>query len=687
MNYLNRGLGSALNQDLRLVPISRASANQRAGRAGRIRPGHCIRLYSRDFFTEEMDDFGQPELQRRELDGLVTHIVQSHSTLGSPFSLLREALSPPKAGAVVQASLALGISGAFSFAPSERANQTTQPLGLSLSAMGALANTLVVPPRAAKLLLLAVHWGCLEPAVVMVAAMSTNINLSELQINTGENYWLAYLNREDQLRDVWYGKGQVLEEVHNQVPPVNKLSPHLNSNYISLWIAYMKWKFAQEMKLSTKQLHQILNRYQLLGTSLLALDAARHHLLQQLVALDLVPADYPKLTLSRLTQIGNSTDAEVQQLRGLNRNSLSIPMLRALILVGLGDRLALFNPNSFGRAALFQTALRRSQVIATFDDAQVFATLRQNLHVVPGTFQELLGRLSQTAQLGSGPYSIGVGTRHTYLVFKPERKVTTAGYLVYTECGQITTVIKQKTSNSRPRRNRMRPTRETAFVAVVDSVSQQGQAELRMVSVADTFSLAVLAPAPYSLGGRYRQKDVVTPVRSSTVTPFRNDWTLYPIEKAAILPDGAAVRADALTAVVCKYLQIAIQYALTNAPGARKALLKCQHGEMSLKPALFDPESQEGTLMDGEAKSFRDASRFVGGGEHEFNADDDDDEANEEAEMLDEKFSVQETGPVVETCSTIVTSETALTTPDESLCEDMLAYVAKVILDCGVQIY
>jgi pre-mRNA-splicing factor ATP-dependent RNA helicase DHX15/PRP43 len=35
---------------LQVVPISRAAANQRAGRAGRTQPGTCFRLYSKEAF-------------------------------------------------------------------------------------------------------------------------------------------------------------------------------------------------------------------------------------------------------------------------------------------------------------------------------------------------------------------------------------------------------------------------------------------------------------------------------------------------------------------------------------------------------------------------------------------------------------------------------------------------------------
>jgi ATP-dependent helicase HrpB len=51
---------------LRLAPISRASAAQRAGRAGRTRPGRCIRLYTRGDLAAR-PEFETPEIRRADL--------------------------------------------------------------------------------------------------------------------------------------------------------------------------------------------------------------------------------------------------------------------------------------------------------------------------------------------------------------------------------------------------------------------------------------------------------------------------------------------------------------------------------------------------------------------------------------------------------------------------------------------
>ncbi|CAB5101195.1 P-loop containing nucleoside triphosphate hydrolase protein [Rhizophagus irregularis DAOM 181602=DAOM 197198] len=55
---------------LLVVPISKAAATQRAGRAGRTAPGKAFRLYSRESF-EQMEEETVPEIQRSSLLGTV----------------------------------------------------------------------------------------------------------------------------------------------------------------------------------------------------------------------------------------------------------------------------------------------------------------------------------------------------------------------------------------------------------------------------------------------------------------------------------------------------------------------------------------------------------------------------------------------------------------------------------------
>lgn len=58
-------------ETLAITRISKASADQRAGRAGRNRPGMCFRLYTKEEFHTEFEENTQPEIQRLNLANVV----------------------------------------------------------------------------------------------------------------------------------------------------------------------------------------------------------------------------------------------------------------------------------------------------------------------------------------------------------------------------------------------------------------------------------------------------------------------------------------------------------------------------------------------------------------------------------------------------------------------------------------
>lgn len=58
-------------ESLVVTPASRASATQRAGRAGRTGPGKCFRLFTQWAFYNEMDENTIPEIQRINLGNVV----------------------------------------------------------------------------------------------------------------------------------------------------------------------------------------------------------------------------------------------------------------------------------------------------------------------------------------------------------------------------------------------------------------------------------------------------------------------------------------------------------------------------------------------------------------------------------------------------------------------------------------
>lgn len=52
---------------LMIMHACRVQAVQRAGRAGRTRPGKCYRLYTAKFFERDMPNVAVPEIQRTSL--------------------------------------------------------------------------------------------------------------------------------------------------------------------------------------------------------------------------------------------------------------------------------------------------------------------------------------------------------------------------------------------------------------------------------------------------------------------------------------------------------------------------------------------------------------------------------------------------------------------------------------------
>src|SRR5205807_5633901 len=59
---------------LKLTPISRASAEQRAGRAGRTQPGVCLRLWS-ELAHRARPEQTEPEIRRLDLAGAVLQLL------------------------------------------------------------------------------------------------------------------------------------------------------------------------------------------------------------------------------------------------------------------------------------------------------------------------------------------------------------------------------------------------------------------------------------------------------------------------------------------------------------------------------------------------------------------------------------------------------------------------------------
>ncbi|HXM32386.1 MAG TPA: ATP-dependent helicase HrpB [Chthoniobacterales bacterium] len=141
--------------------ISRASVDQRAGRAGRTAPGHCLRLWTE---REHIERAAQelPEVKRLDLAEVVLTLKASGVEEIGSFRWLE----PPDPQALVRAEQLLADLGALQ---TNEGAQTITPLGRRMLAFP-------VHPRYARMLLAAQEYRCVR-AVALIAALTQGRNL------------------------------------------------------------------------------------------------------------------------------------------------------------------------------------------------------------------------------------------------------------------------------------------------------------------------------------------------------------------------------------------------------------------------------------------------------------------------------------------------------------------------------
>ncbi|KAI6217491.1 hypothetical protein M3Y99_01763100 [Aphelenchoides fujianensis] len=151
--------------------ISKASAAQRSGRAGRVAAGHAYRLYSSAVF-EDFAAFPPPEILHKPVDQVVLHLKSMgiRKIANFPFP------TPPAADQVQNAEERLVRLGALSKKKDDDAAGIT-PLGRTL---------LVFPlaPHFAKIIVLGAENGVLPPVATLVAALSVReplVNVAALE--------------------------------------------------------------------------------------------------------------------------------------------------------------------------------------------------------------------------------------------------------------------------------------------------------------------------------------------------------------------------------------------------------------------------------------------------------------------------------------------------------------------------
>ncbi|KAL5772296.1 hypothetical protein ACOSQ2_012220 [Xanthoceras sorbifolium] len=143
-------------ESLVVAPISKASARQRAGRAGRVRPGKCYRLYTEEYFVNEMSAEGIPEMQR---SNLVSCVIQLKA-LGIDNILGFDWPASPPPEAMIRALEVL-----YSLGVLDDDAKLTSPTGFQVA-------EIPLDPMISKMILSSSELGCAEEMLTIAAMLS-----------------------------------------------------------------------------------------------------------------------------------------------------------------------------------------------------------------------------------------------------------------------------------------------------------------------------------------------------------------------------------------------------------------------------------------------------------------------------------------------------------------------------------
>jgi len=142
-------------ESLLVRPISKASADQRAGRSGRTGPGKCFRLFTEHSYRQDMADDTVPEIQRSNL----ASVVLSLKALGVNDLVGFDFVDPPASEALLRALEDLFALGAL--------NSRGE-----LTKTGRRMAELPLDPMLAKAIVASERYGCSEEVLTIASMLS-----------------------------------------------------------------------------------------------------------------------------------------------------------------------------------------------------------------------------------------------------------------------------------------------------------------------------------------------------------------------------------------------------------------------------------------------------------------------------------------------------------------------------------
>lgn len=205
-------------QRLPIEAISQASANQRAGRCGRVSSGVCIRLYSEDDYLNR-SEFTDPEILRTNLATVILQMLALDLGEIDDFPFVE---APDSRNINDGVKLLEELAAIDNNANKQKQRKGQQNKNTQLTKSGRLLSKFPIDPRLAKMVITAIDLGCIEQILIIVSALSIQ-----------------------DPRERPYEKQQAADEKHNRFKDKN-------SDFISL---LNLWQYVTDQKKGLSQNH------------------------------------------------------------------------------------------------------------------------------------------------------------------------------------------------------------------------------------------------------------------------------------------------------------------------------------------------------------------------------------------------------------------------------------------------
>ncbi|KAI0340992.1 P-loop containing nucleoside triphosphate hydrolase protein [Trametopsis cervina] len=220
-------------ESLLVSPISKASAQQRAGRAGRTRPGKCFRLYTEKDFMTELEEQTHPEILRSNLANTVLELAK----LGVSDLVHFDYVDAPAPETLMRALELLNFLAALD----DEGN---------LTALGQMMAEFPLDPQLAKMLIASPEFSCSNEMLTIVAMLSV------------PNVWVRPNN---QRKEADAAKNMLTIPDGDHLTLMNVYNHYQNNKHDKNWayMNYLSGRALQQADNVRSQLSRTMERYEI----------------------------------------------------------------------------------------------------------------------------------------------------------------------------------------------------------------------------------------------------------------------------------------------------------------------------------------------------------------------------------------------------------------------------------------